>query len=246
MKSGKINRNSGIYIIVNLINNKMYIGFCQNFKSRFGDHKSCLLNNRHKNDYLQKAYNKYGSENFIFEILEYCKREDLALKEHYWCNLLNTHNRNIGYNIQPTHPDNLKFHSEETKLKIRNNTKGIKKSEETKRRMSLGMRGKPKSEEHRKKLSEAKKGSKMSEITKTAILKTNVGRKQSLEAINKRSIKNNKSVIQMDKQNNLIKIWDSIKKASLELNINRTHIGSCCLNKRNLCGGFKWRYNKDA
>jgi group I intron endonuclease len=246
MFSSEINNNSGIYTITNLINNKIYIGFCQNFRSRYGDHKSTLFYSKHGNEYLQRAYDKYGSENFIFEILEECNKEYLASQENYWANLLNVHNRNYGYNIQPTHPNNLKIHSERTKLKIKLSTKGVKKSEQTKEKMSLGMKGKLKSLEHRKNLSKARKGSKMSEITRIAILKANTNRKQSLETINKRAIKKNKSIIQMDKQNNFIKIWDSIKNAAMELNICKTHIGSCCLNKRNTCGGYKWRYNKDA
>jgi group I intron endonuclease len=199
-----------------------------------------LSSNRHGNSHLQRAYNKYGADNFIFEILEECDEIYLASQENYWCNLLNVHNRNYGYNIQPTHPNNIKKHSEETKLKIRTNTKGIKKSEETKLKMSLGMRGKSKSEKHRKNLSKSKIGSKMSIITKNALKLANTGRKQSKEEIEKRANRNKKPIIQMDLKNNFIKEWESISDATKTLKI--THISCCCKGSRNFAGGYKWRY----
>lgn len=61
---------SGIYKIVNIVNNKIYIGSAYNLYSRFRIHKSMLLNDKHDNDHLQKSYNKYGSINFTFELIE--------------------------------------------------------------------------------------------------------------------------------------------------------------------------------
>ena len=122
----------GIYTITNIINNKIYIGYTNNFIRRKNDHFSYLKRNVHKNIHLQKAYNKYGRDNFIFEILEECEESYLCSQEHYWCNMLNTHNKNYGYNILPTHPDKIaSTHSKETKIKISNSTKGVKKSLET-------------------------------------------------------------------------------------------------------------------
>ena len=61
----------GIYKITCKINNKVYIGSTEVcFKQRFKKHKQRLRNNYHENDYLQKSWNKYGEDNFIFEILE--------------------------------------------------------------------------------------------------------------------------------------------------------------------------------
>lgn len=47
----------GIYKII--INNKVYIGSSFNIQKRLIQHKSDLKNNRHDNQYLQNAYNKY-------------------------------------------------------------------------------------------------------------------------------------------------------------------------------------------
>lgn len=60
----------GIYSIKNVKNNKIYIGSSNNIEKRIKDHFRNLKNNKHSNQYLQNAYNKYGNESFIFEILE--------------------------------------------------------------------------------------------------------------------------------------------------------------------------------
>src|ERR1035437_5329418 len=101
--------NSGIYTITNLVNGKMYVGYATDFKERKGKHFTTLKGNYHSNPHLQSAYNEYGKENLVFEILEEYPNnlKILASMEHYWCNLLNVHNREIGYNIRPTHPDNF-------------------------------------------------------------------------------------------------------------------------------------------
>lgn len=70
---------SGIYIIRNIINNKVYIGKSVLIKSRIYNHKSALRGSRHRNKYLQRAYDKYGMDNFIFEVLEKCPEEQLSI-----------------------------------------------------------------------------------------------------------------------------------------------------------------------
>lgn len=62
----------GIYKIVNLVNGKFYIGSCVNFKKRKTRHLMDLKKNRHHSLLLQRAFNKYGIENFIFEFIEEC------------------------------------------------------------------------------------------------------------------------------------------------------------------------------
>ena len=66
-----IMKKFGIYKITCKVNNKIYIGSTEVcFKQRFKKHKQRLRNNYHENDYLQKSWNKYGEDNFVFEILE--------------------------------------------------------------------------------------------------------------------------------------------------------------------------------
>jgi group I intron endonuclease len=61
---------SGIYKIVNKINNDFYVGSSKNINRRWHTHKSTLKYNRHHCIYLQRSWNKYGGQNFSFEILK--------------------------------------------------------------------------------------------------------------------------------------------------------------------------------
>lgn len=72
---------SGIYKITNLINSKFYIGSSKNCRCRKNQHFSDLKLNKHCNRYLQRSYNKYGKENFKFEILENCEIDQLLILE---------------------------------------------------------------------------------------------------------------------------------------------------------------------
>lgn len=60
---------SGIYQIFNTINGKSYIGSSVNIHERWNRHKYELNNGRHHSDYLQRAWNKYGPNNFELIIL---------------------------------------------------------------------------------------------------------------------------------------------------------------------------------
>ena len=71
----------GIYKIVNLINNKMYIGQSSDIYKRWKEHKKNLRRNLHVNKCLQAAVNKYGLENFRFDIIETCDSAMLNSKE---------------------------------------------------------------------------------------------------------------------------------------------------------------------
>lgn len=66
-------RVSGIYKIVNRINGKYYVGSSINIlgtPGRFYNHKRHLRRGKHHCDHLQNAYNKYGSENFEYIVVE--------------------------------------------------------------------------------------------------------------------------------------------------------------------------------
>lgn len=131
--------NNCIYFIRNILNNKIYIGSTINSKKRFNEHRRKLRKNIHHSDYLQRAWNKYGEENFIFEIKEYCELEKLReLELKYFSS------RNPDYNVSKhsVAPMTGLHHSRETKLllsKRHKNNKynlGKKHSEECKKARS--------------------------------------------------------------------------------------------------------------
>jgi group I intron endonuclease len=91
--------NAGIYKIVNLKNNKVYVGSAVYLSNRFSTHKYNLRRNQHHSRHLQSAWNEYGEENFIFEVLEHVEKLDLLVeREQFWLDNLMPHNKNIGYN----------------------------------------------------------------------------------------------------------------------------------------------------
>lgn len=88
-------KESGIYQIRNIINDKIYIGKSVNLNNRKSQHFLSLRKNIHKNFKLQGSVNKHGINNFVFEILEICK--DIDTKEINYINKFNT--CKTGYNI---------------------------------------------------------------------------------------------------------------------------------------------------
>lgn len=143
---------SGIYTITNLLDNKIYIGYATNFRKRKGDHISNLRKNKHKNIHLQRAFNRDGESNFKIELLEEYNIDILPSMEHYWCNMLQTHNPEKGYNILPTSEFGLIAHSKETKDKISKSKTGVKLSKEHCKNIGLAKTGVKPSEETRSKL----------------------------------------------------------------------------------------------
>lgn len=90
----------GIYSIFNNITGKYYIGETVNLNKRKICHFSDLRNNRHRNDHLQKSFNKYGEEAFTFTVIEENKnftQEELYVLEAYYVTKYNSFVQ--GYNL---------------------------------------------------------------------------------------------------------------------------------------------------
>jgi group I intron endonuclease len=90
---------SGIYCILNILNNKRYIGCSQHINRRWCHHKNNLRKNKHNNYYLQKSWNKYGEEYFNFYIIEECSKELLKELEVFYVEYYKSNNKNFGYNL---------------------------------------------------------------------------------------------------------------------------------------------------
>lgn len=118
----------GIYQIKNLINGKIYVGSAENLSNRKSVHFTTLKKNIHNNSYLQNAWNKYGEENFIFEIIEIIPVNDKNYRlsrEQWWIdNMRCMYNQN-GYNLSPTAGSTLGvIYSQDSKKNISNSLKG--------------------------------------------------------------------------------------------------------------------------
>lgn len=86
-----------IYKITNLTNQKSYIGLTtRNIKARWGEH--IYKASPTANQYIDRAINKYGKDNFTIEIIEdNINDEILGKREQYWIKYYDTYNN--GYNL---------------------------------------------------------------------------------------------------------------------------------------------------
>lgn len=89
----------GIYKIKNLKNNKIYIGSSNNIEKRINEHFRNLKNNKHPNKHLQLSYNKYGKENFTYEILETFEEIERSVLFNIEADYLENENIDNLYNL---------------------------------------------------------------------------------------------------------------------------------------------------
>lgn len=126
------NKIVGIYKIINVVNNKTYIGSAVNVKHRFSVHKNSLNNNKHFNKHLQSSWNKYGEDKFIFELIVETTKENLEKLEEFYIKEIKSNDRGLGYNKRIDCGTNLgNKASDETRKKISEALMGHKQSQET-------------------------------------------------------------------------------------------------------------------
>jgi group I intron endonuclease len=159
-----------IYIIVNNVNGKTYVGKKRLYKKNWNED-----NYMGSGVHLFAAKKKYGIENFEKFLICYTSSEkDACEKEQFWI----AHYKSLGkaeYN-ETAGGDGLINSSLATRQKMSLSHKDKPRSDETKRKISEALKGKPTwskgkklSEEHKRKLSETNKGHKVSEETKKKI-----------------------------------------------------------------------------
>ena len=90
---------SGIYTITNLITGRVYIGSAVNIFKRWAAHKGLLNKNKHHCKHLQHVWNKYGFDNFEFNVIFECHKSQVAFYEQLWIDFYGIENL---YNIAPT------------------------------------------------------------------------------------------------------------------------------------------------
>lgn len=74
----------GIYKIENMVNGKVYIGQSDDIQRRIKTHKNDLSKGKHSNTHLQRSVDKYGLENFSFDIVCICNEDELDEKEIFY------------------------------------------------------------------------------------------------------------------------------------------------------------------
>ena len=151
---------SGIYKITNLVTRDYYIGSAVNLNSRKRTHFSNMNLGKHPNKHLQASCNKYGIDNFQFEVLAKCPKEYLLKLEQFFIDILKPTfnkrkkvNSNLGMVLTEEHKRKISESNTNNPKRI-----GKKLSEEQKEKMRQAKLGKKLSEETKQKISEKFKG----------------------------------------------------------------------------------------
>lgn len=125
MKLDYLQNIPGVYLIINKVNSKVYVGSAKNVRKRILLHLSDLRKNQHHSKHLQRVYNKHR-DIFIVKLLETVKIPgQLRKRELYWINFYRSYKPENGYNICRI-PDITKYfrHTIESKEKMSRNRKG--------------------------------------------------------------------------------------------------------------------------
>jgi group I intron endonuclease len=153
-------KDSGIYIIRNSVNAKVYVGSAKTLKRRFNAHSQELKRNEHHAPFLQRFVNKYGIDCLRFELLELCAVTELIKREQFHLDNSKAANYKFGFNCCPTAGSLL----------------GVKHTAEAKANMSAAVRKRMADPEARNKLSAAMKGRFVSEETRQKMSAANLRR----------------------------------------------------------------------
>ena len=147
-----------IYLIVNKVNGKTYVGQRKSSK-KCQDDKYMGSGKR-----LRLAKLKYGIENFEKFLIQYCSsKEETDKAEKFWIAEYRSRGK-AEYNIADGGEGSAGFHhTDETRRRLSESHKGNHPSEETKRKLSEMRRGVPKSEEHKAAIGNALRGKSKSE-----------------------------------------------------------------------------------
>lgn len=145
---------SGIYLIENMRDGKVYVGQAGEFAGRWRNHKKYWRQGKNS-PHLQRAWKKYGEKAFRFEILEVCKkdRDVLNQREQFWMDFFLSYDPRFGYNIAPVagsrrgskaSKETRKKISEHAKTRVgdKNANYGNRWNDEQRARMSAANKGK--------------------------------------------------------------------------------------------------------
>jgi hypothetical protein len=99
-------KTAGVFQVKNTANGKVLLGSSLNLDGPLNGHKFMLTTGSHRNKVLQKEWNEYGADKFVFETLEVVKvkdepnfnlKDELTLLEKIWLEKLQPFGEK-GYN----------------------------------------------------------------------------------------------------------------------------------------------------
>ena len=192
MKPSALEHRPGVYMIMNIVTKKRYVGSTINVYKRYYRHRQVWREQINDNIRMLEDAKKYGVESFVIGVIEYCEKEYLLQKEqlyfekykpeyNVWKWVFNAKNR--AYTKEQIEsfkghkgPKDLKKFSEALKEAWKKR-KAKFSAEELSKKMAEARRGIKHSEETKKKFSETRKGKKKPESMKENIRKFRLGTK---------------------------------------------------------------------
>jgi group I intron endonuclease len=212
----------GIYKIINP-KNKVYIGKSNDIERRKTQY--CRVNSSSLGYKIKFSIKKYGWENHIFEIIEECTLEQLDEREIYWIKTYDSvkNGLNIGKGGEGGNMTSY------TKNKISNTWKSKSKNEldiinQKRSQGNLGKK-KPKSGYRNWKEIDLKRLKNNNPFLKTDW-----------------SEKCKKPVLMMDKNNNILKRFNSVTEAANFIKVSQATLSGCLTGKSKTSGGYKWKF----
>lgn len=169
---------SGIYKIENMLNGKCYVGSAVVLKRRLIKHKTELNCGKHHSQKLQRAWKKYGSDSFLFEVIEYVEDpQDLIAREQEWIDTFLS--AETGYNVCAVAGSALGVKKSPASIaRTAQAHRGMKRSEQTRQRIrDARAKQPPMTEDARHKLAIAGTGRVVSDETRAKLSAANKGRK---------------------------------------------------------------------
>jgi group I intron endonuclease len=236
---------SGIYMIRCQSNSRIYVGSSSNIYERWSHHRGMLKRGVHHNIYLQRSWNLYGENDFVFSILEEVANPSLLIdKEQQWIKRLRAKTSESGFNIAPCAGTQLGFnHAEETKKHLSQVLTGKKKPVGFGSRVSktLKKRGICPSQEASKKAADARRGVPPSKESIEHIRTLWFGKRQSAKHIKARIAPLRKEYILTAPSGEEIFV-NNLPEFCRQHNLQSSHICHVCKGKRKHHKGWVARY----
>lgn len=221
-----------IYLVINQINGKIYVG--QTRKSivrRWAEHVKLSM---HVPKYpLHHAITKYGKENFQIHELQKCfSQQELDVTEMYWILLLRARYDKFGYNLakggQGVRGKGLWHHSQRAKFAISRGNKGKIRTDELRKRISTSVK-RAMTDELKQKISQRTKIAIQNPDTQTKIENNNYAPRR-------------KRIQQLNMHDIVIAEFTSASEAAKVTRTNKGNLCACARGNFVQAGGFKWRY----
>lgn len=151
-----------IYLIINLNNQKVYVGKTNDITKRWSDHLKVANAGPSNKSFsvIHAAIRKHGADNFTVSIIEEVNTEELAIqREIYWISYyksnIQEYGDQFGYNLTNGGEgwSTGHKHTQKSKDKMSKYKKEHPNSPETNKKISKALAGREFSDEHKQKLS---------------------------------------------------------------------------------------------